>query len=207
VQVHPDDPYARLHHNSRGKTEMWHVLAAEPGAKIAAGFRETITPERLKSASLSGEIVSLLNWIEVAPGDTFFLPAGTVHALGGGLVLCEIQQNSDITYRLYDYGRPRELHLDQALAVSDREPRTVKQSPAGDMLVSCRHFTTKRLSVQGHMSYVPGQGAGQFLIAIEGEGILDAQPVKAGQVCYIPEKASSFEISGDLRLLSTSTCS
>src|SRR6476660_7140505 len=101
VQVHPE-----------GKTEMWHILAAEPGAKIAAGFREPITGQRLRESALSGEIEQLLEWFEARPGDTFFIPAGTVHAIGAGLVLCEIQQHSDLTYRLFDYGRRRELHLD-----------------------------------------------------------------------------------------------
>src|SRR5271165_3300984 len=115
VQVHPDDVYAAKHHNSRGKTEMWHVLAAAPGARIAAGFREPVSAERLRAGALSGEIEELLAWHEARPGDTFFIPAGTVHAIGAGLTLCEIQQFSDITYRLYDYGRPRELHLAKAL--------------------------------------------------------------------------------------------
>ncbi len=111
VQVHPEDEYAGLHHQSRGKTEMWHILAAEPGAQIAAGFRESITPEQFREAALSGAIEQELQWFDARPGDTFFIPAGTVHAIGPGLALCEIQQNSDVTYRLYDYGRPRELHL------------------------------------------------------------------------------------------------
>src|ERR1700692_4677210 len=111
VQVHPE-----------GKTEMWHILAADPGAKIAAGSREKITEQRLRESALSGEIENLLEWFEARPGDTFFIPAGTVHAIGAGLALCEIQQWSDITYRLYDYGRPRELHLPQALTVSTRGP-------------------------------------------------------------------------------------
>ena len=112
VQVHPGDAYAREHHNSRGKTEMWHILRAEPEAKIALGLRERVTPERLREAAQSGEIMELLNWVPARPGDTFFVPAGTIHAIGGGLALCEMQQHSDITYRLYDYGRPRELHLE-----------------------------------------------------------------------------------------------
>src|SRR6266849_1343486 len=104
VQVHPDDAYARSQGSPRGKTEMWHVLSAQPGAKIAAGFREAISEQRLREAALTGEIVDLLAWHEACPGDTFFIPAGTVHAIGEGLTLWEIQQNSDLTYRLYDYG-------------------------------------------------------------------------------------------------------
>src|SRR3954470_7243186 len=107
VQVHPE-----------GKTEMWHILAAEPGAKIAAGFREPISEKRMRESALSGEIENLLEWFEARPGDTFFIPAGTVHAIGSGLTVCEIQQHSDTTYRLFDYGRPRELHLDEGIRVS-----------------------------------------------------------------------------------------
>src|SRR5579863_10722473 len=123
VQVHPGDAYARQHHGSPGKTEMWYILAAEPGARIAAGFREPLTPEQARAAAVSGEIEGLLQWFDARPGDAFFIPAGTVHAIGAGLVLCEIQQNSDVTYRLYDYnrpgadGQPRPLHLEKALDV------------------------------------------------------------------------------------------
>ena len=126
VQAHPDDDYARIHHNSPGKTEMWHVLAARRGAKIAAGFRELVTREQVRAAALDGNIVNLLEWFEARTGDTFFIPAGTVHAIGAGLTICEIQQNSDVTYRLHDYGRGRDLHLDHALAVSRLSSRTAR---------------------------------------------------------------------------------
>src|SRR6202050_2320743 len=101
---------------------MWYVMRADPGARIAIGFRESISRDRLRESALSGEVEGLLNWLEVQAGDAFFIPAGTVHAIGGGIALCEIQQHSDITYRLYDYGRARELHLDRAIAVSHLEP-------------------------------------------------------------------------------------
>jgi mannose-6-phosphate isomerase len=103
VQVHPDDDYAGKHHDgSRGKTEMWHILRAEPDAKIALGMRTKVTEEELREAALTGGIMALLDWIPVRPGDTFFIPAGTIHAIGGGIALCEVQQLSDITYRLFD---------------------------------------------------------------------------------------------------------
>ena len=142
VQVHPADDYAQKHHNSPGKTEMWHILAAEPGAKIAAGLRESLTPERLREASLSGEIMDLLAWHDAKPGDTFFIPAGTVHAIGEGLTLLEVQQYSDVTYRLYDYGRPRELHLDHGCAVSCTEP----YDPRVQIPFSCPYFAIDRRS-------------------------------------------------------------
>ena len=192
VQVHPDDEYARTHHNSRGKTEMWHILRAEPEAKIALGVREKLSAERLREASITGEIMHLLDWIPVRPGDTFFVPAGTIHAIGGGIALCEIQQHSDVTYRLYDYGRPRELHLDHGVAVSHLEPRegTVKR----ELLVECKHFCTRRLSVKGLWTSAPARRHTLY-IAIEGEGSFAGEPFRAGDAFEVAAGAEPFEIS------------
>ena len=201
VQVHPDDSYAGLHHASRGKTEMWHVLAAEPGACIAAGFREPVTPERLRAAAQSGEIEELLAWHAAAPGDTFFIPAGTVHAIGGGLVLCEIQQRSDITYRLYDYGRPRELHIEQSLAVARREPHSARVDGVAEELISCDHFTVGRRAVAGSSEFAPPPSGFVLLIVVQGEGALDDNPVRAGQVWYVPAGIPPLVVSGRLTLL------
>ena len=198
VQVHPDDAYARQHHDSLGKTEMWHVLAAAPGAQIAAGFRQPITPSRLREASLSGEIENLLQWFDAAPGDTFFIPAGTVHAIGAGLTLCEIQQHSDVTYRLYDYGRPRELHLDQAVAVSHLVPHPARQSPHGDILVSSPYFTTSMLRISASGTRLPTL-AGELLVLIEGSATADRQPTAAGDVWY--RESGETELSGNATIL------
>jgi mannose-6-phosphate isomerase len=202
VQVHPDDAFAFKHHQSCGKTEMWHILAAAPGAKIAAGFREPLSAEKLKEAALSGEIETLLEWFDADPGDTFFIPAGTVHAIGAGLALCEIQQYSDVTYRLYDYGRPRELHLEQALAVSHLGPSPARQKASGDVLVSCGHFITKRLEIDTPRPY-SGSSGPEFLIVIEGGGAVDGQPSNAGDCWYVPSAAPTFEVSGRMILLQT----
>ena len=120
VQVHPSDADAPP--GSRGKEECWLVLAAEPGATLGIGFRETIDREAMQAAALDGSIEEALEWHPVKAGDFFYLPAGTVHAIGPGLTLVEVQQNSDITYRLYDYGRPRELHLEEGMKVAKGEP-------------------------------------------------------------------------------------
>lgn len=197
VQVHPDDAYARFHHSSPGKTEMWHVLAAQPGAQIAAGFREPVTSEQARAAALDGTIVKLLEWFDARPGDTFFLPAGTVHAIGAGLTLCEIQQRSDITYRFYDYGRGRELHLDRALAVSRFEPHAARSAPD----VQCAYFATGLIEVAGAVT-LAASGRGQLLIAIEGEGRINGQPVRAGEVWHVPA-GEAVEATGHLRLLRT----
>src|SRR5258708_12494857 len=118
VQVRRVDEYAAKSHKSRGKTEMWSIVRATPEARIALGFRESVTRESLRAAALSGEIEQLVNWVVPRPGDTFFVPAGIVHAIGGGIELWGIQQNSDITYRLFDYDRGRELHIDDPLNVT-----------------------------------------------------------------------------------------
>lgn len=201
VQVHPDDSYAAEHHDSRGKTEMWHILAAQPGAKIAAGFRDGISVERLEAAAVSGEIENLLQWFEAKPGDTFFIPAGTVHAIGAGLTLCEIQQHSDVTYRLYDYGRPRELHLQRAKAVSHRSPFAARQASP---LIACDHFVTKRLRIDQPTPHRPIPGLFELLIVIEGAGQIAAQPAKPGDVWYVPPDALPFELTGSIVVLQTS---
>src|ERR1700674_2055148 len=198
VQVHPDDAYARRHHGCSGKTEMWHILAAEPGARIAAGFREPLTPEQARAAAVSGEIEGLLQWFEARPGDTFFIPAGTVHAIGAGLALCEIQQNSDVTYRLYDYGRPRELHLDRALAVSRLGPHAARDSAN----IVCTHFVTEPLDVAGSASLAPSS-QNELLICIDGEGEIGGHRIRKGDVFLITVNLDMIEITGMLRLVRT----
>lgn len=119
MQVHPDDAQTRRDGlGARGKEECWLVIDAEPGASLGIGLRDSIDPDTLRAAALDGTVEAMLVWHPVKPGDFFYIPAGTIHAIGAGLSVLEVQQNSDITYRLYDYGRPRPLHLDQGLAVA-----------------------------------------------------------------------------------------
>jgi mannose-6-phosphate isomerase len=189
VQVHPDDAYAREHHKSRGKTEIWHILRADPEARVAIGLREAVTPERLRHAALSGEIMDLLNWIPARTGDTFFVPAGAVHAIGGGLTLCEVQQLSDITYRLYDYGRGRELHLDRALAVSIPEPSTARIA----LPFVCQYFRAERLSVAGaYLTESPARNT--LYIALDGSGSIAGGPFQAGEAWEVTAGSRPFEI-------------
>ena len=198
VQVHPADEYARENHNSRGKTEMWHILRAAPGAKIAIGLREVLSPERLRETSLSGEIMELLNWIPVNRGDTFFVPAGTIHALGGDLAVCEVQQYSDVTYRLYDYGRPRELHLDHSMKVCCLEPYDGKAIPmtvglGRELLVECPYFHTERWRVAGTLA-APARNANSLYIVIDGEGTIGGEPFQTGDGFEASAGNPSFEI-------------
>jgi mannose-6-phosphate isomerase len=177
VQVHPKDDYAREHHDSSGKTEMWHILRATPGAKIALGLRREVSREQLREASLSGAIMDLLNWIEVQPGDTFYTPAGTIHAIGAGIGLCEIQQISDITYRLYDYGRDRELHLEHGLAVSD----LTAHKPVD--FATCEYFRTTGLKIVAPSEIDVPQPS--VLIAVLGEGTIEGMPYRLGEAWHV----------------------
>lgn len=197
VQVHPEDEYAREHHNgSNGKTEMWYILRTDPGAKIALGLRQGLTADQLRAASLSGEIMDLLNWVEVQPGDMYFAPAGTVHAIGAGIALCEIQQISDVTYRLYDYGRDRELHLDRGVAVSN----LVAHEHAD--LSKCPYFRTSVVEVSGTTTLHSPQ-APAILICVAGEGLLDGQPYGPGEAWRLDETSALVEASADSRFLLT----
>jgi mannose-6-phosphate isomerase len=191
VQVHPPDSA-----NGPGKTEMWHVLRTGPDARVALGFERTLSCEAVRVAALSGEIEGLLRWYAVRPGDTFFVPAGTVHAIGAGLALCEIQQHSDVTYRLYDYGRPRELQLDAALAVADLACHPgaiapVKLGPRRLLLVECPYFRTESITLTGESTYAGAPGP-VLLICLDGEGELGDETFAPGQVWVVPARADTF---------------
>ena len=122
IQVHPSDAEAKTRGLDSGKEECWYIVDAEPGAVLGIGTKMPLSPEAVRAASLSGDIENLIDWKPVKTGDYYYIPAGTVHAIGAGITLVEVQQNADITYRLYDYGRPRPLHLDDGVAVSSAAP-------------------------------------------------------------------------------------
>jgi len=190
VHVHPGNP--------QGKTEMWHILRAEPGAQIALGFHKPVSRERLREAAHAGEIERLLHWFPVSAGETYFTPARTVHAIGGGIALCEIQQYSDVTYRLYDYGRPRELHLDQAVAISDLgdHPGASRAAalPGGrKSLVRCEYFETQLIewASPGQSTEIEGWA---LLIFIEGSGKLFGEVFRMGEVWQLPVGAWRLDV-------------
>jgi mannose-6-phosphate isomerase len=201
VQVHPDDSYARTHHGCLGKTEAWYVVDAQPPAEVAVGFKVSLSPERLRESALSGEIETLLDWRPAVPGDLFFVPAGTVHAIGAGMTICEVQENSDITYRLYDYGRPRELHLEHGMRVSNLGPhnhRTESQAVnrGRDELLACDYFRMERLQIEE--SRVVGGGLPHYLllICLKGAGAIAGQAFSPGEAWMVPAGAPDFMING-----------
>jgi len=209
VQVHPDDVFAARHEHSRGKTEMWHILRAAPGAKVALGFREEITPERLRAAAISGEIMELLNWFEARPGDTFFIPAGTVHAIGAGLALCEVQQQSDVTYRLYDYGRGRELHLEKGLQVANRGVHPGYAPPTalpdgGSLLAECEYFRTELRTFPGTLEQRPNGKSPEILVFLRGEGLIAGERFRLGEAWLCSgDEAIAIEPGGEVTMLRT----
>lgn len=194
VQVHPGDAFAAAHENSRGKTEMWYILRADPGAQIAIGFRESISADRLRESALNGEIEGLLNWINVEAGNAFLIPAGTVHAIGGGLAICEIQQHSDVTYRLYDYGRPRELHLEKALQVASTEANRIKSVP---LPIDSPYFHTELARIATPIHYVPAPDGFHILIFVAGRGSIAGQAFNEGEAWLVPAGAEKFMIQPD----------
>src|SRR5258707_9193724 len=130
IQVHPDDAYARSIGLPRGKSEAWYILRATPESKIALGLKGPLTSQQLREAIDTGSILDLVRWQSVSPGDSIFVPAGTIHSIGAGLVIAEIQQRNDATFRLFDFGRQRELHRERAIAVAAAGPVGIAVSPS-----------------------------------------------------------------------------
>ena len=195
VQVHPDDTQARARGHARGKEECWLILNADPHAQIGIGLAETIDEDALRAAALDGSIEQLLDWKPVTPGDVFYLPAGTIHAIGAGVTLLEVQQNVDLTYRLYDYGRPRALQLDDAVDVATRAPWHAPEAP-GDIAPGRRILAAGRKFVLeqwkgNHAGRLGPDDAGSFwLIPLEGSGTVDSDPIAPGSVWHIPDSAA-----------------
>jgi mannose-6-phosphate isomerase len=195
VQVHPDDVQAQAMGQPRGKTECWYVLESEPGAAVALGLRDGATAETVRTAVTDGTLEELMQWVPVAVGDMVFVDAGTIHAIGPGVVLLETQQTCDTTFRLYDYGRPRELHLEQGLRVLKTRTAAGKVKPrAMDgfvRLIEQQYFVVDRYEVAaGGEVTVPTDGAG-CLVSLRGAGVVQstgAEPVALppGQAVVVP---------------------
>lgn len=186
IQVHPSDEQARAIGQPRGKDEAWYVLSAAPGATIGAGFSHELTASELEDAARDGTIETLLTWHKVKPGDFFYVPAGTVHAIGAGLSLLEIQQNVDLTFRLYDYGRPRELQLADGIAASRPGPfvhRAISTiSPGREVLVAGPKFVVERLSGSAERLIPASNDAPAWLMPISNGCKVDDAAMTPGTV-------------------------
>lgn len=204
IQVHPADEHAQARGLARGKDEAWFILSAEPYAAIALGPREALTPDRLRAAALDGNIEQLMDWRPVRAGDFIYSPAGTIHAIGAGLTLVEIQQNLDLTYRLYDYGRPRELHLDDAVAVACLEPfenaAATSVAKGGREILACGSaFVVERWRAPYRGVAVAEPDRPLLLIPLTGGIAADENDLEPGSVWKIFGSARlTLEDEGDL---------
>jgi mannose-6-phosphate isomerase len=202
IQVHPDDAQARARGMSSGKEECWYIVDAEPGAVIGIGTKRPLSSEELHAASLSGEIEALMDWKKVSAGDYFYIPAGTVHAIGAGIVLVEVQQYADITYRLYDYGRDRELHLDDGVAVSSATPYTDIRSghaDLGDQLVAGPYFQLWYVRDMDNVPALPPLG-NIWIIPLSGKVQTDGQVAAKGD-CIVTSGKVKITFSSDAKAL------
>lgn len=204
IQVHPDDSAARDAGLARGKDEAWLVLDAEPEAEIAIGTTRTITAEELRTAALDGSIVDLVDWRPVSAGDAYYSPAGTVHAIGAGLTLLEVQQNADVTYRLYDYGRPRELHLDDGVRASKTDLEVEKSAERAidefrSLIVEGPKFIIERWK-SGSASLFAGKSAPLWLIPLSGPSSANGQQLERPGV-WIAEGPVVLDIGAGGELL------
>ena len=181
VQVHPSETTALP--GEAGKEECWLVLDAEPGAQLAIGFERDVTSDEIEAAAKDGTIEQLLTWHPARAGDLFYLPAGTVHAIGPGLALVEVQQTSDTTFRLYDYGRPRELHLERALAVVSGTPYAAEHRRSiagGQVLVDGPHFRLDRVEGAPDAATVAAYSGALLALPLEGEVAAHDGSARAG---------------------------
>lgn len=214
VQVHPSDEYAMRVEGEYGKSEMWYIVDCDEGAFIYYGFSRDVSREEYESAIKDGTLTSILNAVPVKRGDAFYIDAGTVHAIGAGILICEIQQNSNTTYRVFDFNRRdkngnlRELHIDKALEVSSlKKSPEISEIPDGDevTLASCEYFEVKRLKIDGENQIVVDGESFLSIISIDGDaklifdgGELD---VALGESVFVPANAGKITVKGKCSLI------
>ncbi len=213
VQVHPDDDYALEYEDEYGKNEMWYVVDSDPGSGLYVGFNRDVTREEVRQRIADNTIMEVMNFFPTKPGDVYFIPAGTVHAIGAGNLICEIQQSSNSTYRLYDYGRvdklgnPRQLHLEKALDVLGYEKYTpaVRQATprdSGELLAQCKYFETIAYCVSGEQKLQLDCSTFHNVVCVQGSGMLTlgaySLPIKAGESVFIPATDATLIVTGEL---------
>jgi mannose-6-phosphate isomerase len=199
IQVHPDDAFARSTGLPNGKTEAWYILSATPDARIAVGLKRHLTPQQLRAAIRDGSIAELVQWRPAIKGDVIFVAAGTIHAIGAGIVLAEIQQRSDTTYRLFDYGRQRELHEDSAVAVSDAGPARTQCAPrhltaARTVLIASPHFVLERVDLPAHSIWALDAIRETWILVIEGQARIGPTDTTVGDAIFIEADRAGIEV-------------
>lgn len=224
VQVHPDNDYAMRVEGEYGKTEMWYVVDCEPGAGLLYGFKHEISKEEFRRRIEDNTLLEVTNRVEVHPGDVFFIEAGTLHAIGEGILIAEIQQNSNTTYRVYDYGRvgadgkPRQLHIEKAIDVTRLAPATCpcgrpqakpEAFDGGSVLplASCDYFTVKEMEVTSHAALMADEKSFHSLLLLDGSLTLsmggEKLEMKKGDSVFVPAGSGDYTLTGKGRLILT----
>jgi len=199
IQVHPDDSFAQAMGMPNGKTEAWYILSAESGAQVGIGLTRQITSQHLGSSIDDGSIADLINWQPVAKDDVIYIPAGTIHAIGAGIVLAEIQQRSDTTFRLFDFGRHRELDKDNGVAAADLKPLGAPQKPirlttARTVLICGPHFILERIDLAQNSSWALLAEAETWIFVIGGHAAVGLTAVSIGQTIFVSGGRTSIEV-------------
>jgi mannose-6-phosphate isomerase len=190
IQVHPDDAFAHSIGLPNGKTEAWYVLSAAPDAKVALGLGRRLTSQQLCKATGDGSIADLVCWQSVLRGDIVFVPAGTIHAIGAGLVIAEIQQRSDVTFRLFDHGRKRELHIERAVAAADAGPADPRIMPsrltdARTLLVSDPHFVLEKFDLAPNSAWRLEADRETWLLVLSGDARAGSLDLATGDAVFV----------------------
>lgn len=219
IQVHPDNNYAQRVEGEFGKTEIWYVLDAADDAHLIYGFKNEITSDEFKEAIENNTLMDVLNSVNVKKGDLFFIEAGTVHAIGKGTLIAEIQQNSNSTYRVYDYGRvgadgkPRELHIKKAVDVSVTKPPAYEIRPMGNpedkgdyistLLTKCDLFTVYHYDVKNRISLNTDEKSFNHILVVDGCGKINGKNLKKGDSFFVPANFGKYEIFGNCEIIIT----
>lgn len=211
VQVHPDDEYALRVEGEYGKTEMWYILECEEGASLYYGVNRPITRDELKERINNNTLLEVLNKVNVKKGDVFFIKSGTIHAIGAGIVICEIQQNSNTTYRVYDYdrrdknGNTRELHIDKAVEVSTLTPSEPFEAADETLLAECEYFTVRRIKVNGEESVNITKECFASFIVTDGNGKMTINnqviTLDKGDSIFVPAQDAEVKFEGNCEII------
>ena len=207
VQVHPSDEYALANENSFGKTEMWYIIEAEEGAGIYLGFNRDVTKEEYETAIKEKRLTELLTFYEATAGECYFIPSGTIHAIGKGCLICEIQQNSNLTYRVYDYGRKdkngneRELHIEKALKITNLE----KFIPIvfEDCLGKCEYFTVQKYAIDDIVQLKSDEKSFHCITCVKGNGYIEKVEIHQGDSFFVPANFGAYRLDGNLEIILT----
>lgn len=216
IQVHPDDTYALKNEGQYGKTEMWYVMEAEEGASLFYGFSREVSREEFEQRIQNHTLTEVLNKVEIHKGDVLFIDPGTIHAIGAGCLIAEIQQNSNVTYRVYDYGRKgvdgkeRELHVDKALQVTKREP-AAKNKDVGLHVETCQYFTVDKVILDGlRRKKLTGEADDSSFVSVlmlNGQGKISAcgetLDIKKGDSIFITAGSGEYQMEGEMEALLT----